>query len=143
MIEEEPIIKLHYDIISGDYIKGGEASSNIKKALMQLGIDNKIIRRVCVASYEAEINIVIHSFGGYMEVKIFDDRIEIVAADTGPGIKDIELALTEGYSTATEGAREMGFGAGMGLPNIKNNCDELEIDSSHGNSTIITMKIYF
>ena len=143
MIEDEAIIKLHYDITSGDYLKGGEASSNIKKALMQLGIDNKIIRRVCVASYEAEINIVIHSFGGYMEVKIFEDRIELVAADTGPGINDIELALTEGYSTATEGAREMGFGAGMGLPNIKNTCDELEIDSAHGDGTIITMKIYF
>lgn len=143
MIEDEAIIQLRYDITSGDYLKGGEASSNIKKALMQLGIDNKIIRRVCVASYEAEINIVIHSFGGYMEVKIYEDRIELVAADTGPGINDIELALTEGYSTATEGAREMGFGAGMGLPNIKNTCDELKIDSAHGDGTIITMKIYF
>lgn len=143
MIEDEAIIKLHYDITSGDYLKGGEASSNIKKALMQLGIDNKVIRRICVASYEAEINIVIHSYGGYMEVEIYEDRIELVAADTGPGIKDIELALTVGYSTATEGAREMGFGAGMGLPNIKNTCDELKIDSANGASTIITMKIYF
>ena len=142
MIENEAI-KLHYDIISGDYLKGGEASSNIKKALMQLGIGNSIIRRVCVASYEAEMNIVIHSYGGYMEVKISEDRIEIIAADTGPGIKDIKLALTEGYSTATEGAREMGFGAGMGLPNIKNTCDDLQIDSAHGDNTIITMKIYF
>mgnify|MGYP000889808998 FL=1 len=142
MIENE-IIKFHYDIISGDYLKGGEASSNIKKVLMQLGIDNSIIKRVCVASYEAEMNIVIHSFGGYMEAKIYEDRIEIVAADMGPGIQDIELALTEGYSTATEGAREMGFGAGMGLPNIKNTCDELEINSAHGDKTIITMKIYY
>ncbi|MGE5628502.1 MAG: ATP-binding protein [Solirubrobacterales bacterium] len=142
MIDNE-IIKFHYDIASGDYLKGGEASSNIKKALMQLGIDNSIIKRVCVASYEAEMNIVIHSLGGSMEAKVYEDRIEIVAADIGPGIKDIKLALTEGYSTATEGAREMGFGAGMGLPNIKNTCDELEINSAHGDNTVITMKIYF
>lgn len=142
MIDHE-IIKFHYEIASGDYLKGGEASSNIKKALMQLGIDNNIIKRVCVASYEAEMNIVIHSYGGSLDAKVYADRIELVAADIGPGIKDIELALTEGYSTASEGAREMGFGAGMGLPNIKNTCDELEIDSSHGNNTIITMKIYY
>lgn len=136
------ILKLHYDIASGDYLKAGEASSNIKKALMQLGVDNKIIRRVCVASYEAEINIVIHSLGGYLDMNIYEDRIEIVAADVGPGIGDVDLAMTVGYSTATQGAREMGFGAGMGLPNIKNNCDELTVDSSEGGSTTITMKIY-
>jgi anti-sigma regulatory factor (Ser/Thr protein kinase) len=136
------ILKLHYDIATGDYLKAGEASSNIKKALMQLGVDNKIIRRVCVASYEAEINIVIHSLGGYVDMNIYEDRIEIVASDIGPGIGDVELAMTVGYSTATAGAREMGFGAGMGLPNIKNNCDELTVDSSEGGSTTITMKIY-
>jgi len=137
------ILKLHYDIAKGDYIRGGEASSNIKKALMQLGVDNAIIRRVCVASYEAEINIVIHSLGGYMDMKIYEDAIEIIASDVGPGISDVELAMTVGYSTATQGAREMGFGAGMGLPNIKNNCDELKIDSTEGGNTTITMKIYF
>jgi serine/threonine-protein kinase RsbT len=136
------ILKLHYDIATGDYLKAGEASSNIKKALMQLGVDNKIIRRVCVAGYEAEINIVIHSLGGYMDMNIYEDRIEIVASDVGPGIGDVELAMTVGYSTATQGAREMGFGAGMGLPNIKNNCDELTVDSSAGGNTTITMKIY-
>jgi anti-sigma regulatory factor (Ser/Thr protein kinase) len=142
MMENE-ILKLHYDITSGDYLKAGEASSNIKKALMQLGVNNSIIRRVCVASYEAEINIVIHSLGGYMDMKIYEDGIEIVASDVGPGISDVALAMTEGYSTATQGAREMGFGAGMGLPNIKSNCDELVVDSSEGGSTTITMKIYF
>jgi anti-sigma regulatory factor (Ser/Thr protein kinase) len=142
MMDNE-ILKLHYDIVTGDYLKAGEASSNIKKALMQLGVDNRIIRRVCVASYEAEINIVIHSLGGYMDMKIYEDGIEIVASDVGPGISDVELAMTEGYSTATQGAREMGFGAGMGLPNIKSNCDELIVDSSEGGSTTITMKIYF
>lgn len=142
MVNNE-ILKVHYDIVSGDYLRGGEASSNIKKALMQLGVDNNIIRRACVASYEAEINIVIHSLGGYMDMKIFEDGIEIIAADVGPGISDVELAMKEGYSTATQGAREMGFGAGMGLPNIKNNCDELIVDSSEGGRTTITMKIYF
>lgn len=139
----EELISLHYDIISGDYIKAGEASSDIKKALMQLGLKNDTVRRVCVASYEAEINIVIHSRGGEIDVSIFEDKIIIIAKDRGPGIKNIDLAMREGYSTASDNAREMGFGAGMGLPNIKKNCDELKIDSQYGKYTEIEMTIYF
>lgn len=139
----EELIGLHYDIISGDYIKAGEASSDIKKALMQLGLKNDTVRRVCVASYEAEINIVIHSRGGKIDVSIFEDKIIISAKDRGPGIKNIDLAMQEGYSTASDNAREMGFGAGMGLPNIKKNCDELKIDSEFGKYTEIEMTIYF
>lgn len=139
----EELISLHYDIISGDYIKAGEASSDIKKALMQLGLKNDTVRRVCVASYEAEINIVIHSRGGQIDVSIFEDKIIIIAKDRGPGIKNIDLAMREGYSTASDNAREMGFGAGMGLPNIKKNCDELKIDSQYGKYTEIEMTIYF
>lgn len=140
---EEPQIKLHYDVVKDDYIRGGEASSKIKKALMQLGIRSDTIKRVCVAIYEAEINIVIHSNGGYIDVEIFEDKIELIAKDSGPGIKDINLAMTEGYSTATEEARCMGFGAGMGLPNIKKNCDEFQIDSKYGDHTEIKMILNF
>ncbi|KYH34331.1 serine/threonine-protein kinase RsbT [Clostridium tepidiprofundi DSM 19306] len=140
---KEELIKLHYDVVSGDYLKAGESSSNIKKALMQLGIKSDIIKRVCVACYEAEINVVIHSYGGCIDVTIYEEEIEIVVSDEGPGIEDIDLAMTEGYSTAPETARDMGFGAGMGLPNIKKNCDVFEIKSSVGKGTEIKMIIYF
>jgi serine/threonine-protein kinase RsbT len=139
---KEEMIKLHYNILSGDYVKGGEASSDIKKALMQLGIQNKIIKRVCVSAYETEMNIVIHSFGGSLDVYILKDKIEIKAEDKGPGIDNIDLAMKEGYSTATNYAREMGFGAGMGLPNMKKNCDDFYITSKRGSGTIIRMILY-
>lgn len=134
-------IKLNYNIVCGDYIRGGEASSDVKRALMQLGIKSSIIRKVCVASYEAEMNIVIHSLGGCLEVIIHEDRIEIKAEDKGPGIENINLAMTEGYSTASEYAREMGFGGGMGLPNMKKNSDEFHISSGPGEHTCIYMMI--
>lgn len=139
---KEEMIRLHYDILSGDYVKGGEASSNIKKALMQLGIQNKVIKKVCVSCYETEMNIVIHSFGGSIDLCISKDKIEIKAEDLGPGIDNIDLAMREGYSTAPNYAREMGFGAGMGLPNMKKNCDEFYITSKHGSGTIISMILY-
>jgi len=140
---KEELIKLHYDVVSGDYLKAGESSSNIKKALMQLGIKSDIIKRVCVACYEAEINVVIHSYGGCIDVTIYEEEIEIVVSDEGPGIEDIDLAMTEGYSTAPETARDMGFGAGMGLPNIKKNCDIFGIKSIISKGTEIKMIIYF
>lgn len=140
---EDEYIDLHFDIESGDFIKGGEASSRVKKALMQLGIDSDIVKRVCVACYEAEINIVIHSLGGFLEVAIFEDRVEIIAEDIGPGIEDIEKAMTEGYSTASDVARQMGFGAGMGLPNMKKSSDAFDITSSLGGHTRIIMVINF
>lgn len=139
---EKALINLHYEIIHGDFMKAGEASSNIKKALMQLGVDNAIIKRLCVACYEAEMNIVIHSYGGYIDVDIFEDRIEMNARDKGPGIKDIELAMTEGYSTAPDVAREMGFGAGMGLPNIRKSSDIFEITSVVGEYTNVRVVIF-
>lgn len=136
-------VKLHYDIISGDFIKAGEASSNIKRAFLQLGIRSDIIKRVCVSCYEAEMNIVIHSLGGHMDVSIYEDRAEITAKDIGPGIENIPLAMTEGYSTANEEAREMGFGAGMGLPNMKKSSDDFEIYSAPGQYTYVKMIINF
>jgi serine/threonine-protein kinase RsbT len=139
----DEFIDLHFDIASGDFIKGGEASSRVKKALMQLGIRNDLIKRVCVACYEAELNIVIHSYGGVLEVAVFENRAEIVARDYGPGIENIEQAMTEGYSTASELARQMGFGAGMGLPNMKKSSDAFEITSVFGEYTRIVMVINF
>lgn len=140
---KEVLIKLHYNVKSGDYLRGGESSSSIKKVLMQLGVNSGVIKRVCVACYEAEMNVVIHSYGGSIDVSIYEDEIEIIIGDTGPGIDDIELAMTEGYSTASDDARNMGFGAGMGLPNIKKNCDSFEIKSSQGGNTEIRMLIKF
>lgn len=136
-------IKLHYDILEKDFIRAGEAASSIKKALLQLGIKNEIIRRVSIACYESEMNIVIHSHGGHIDIIIYDNLIEIIAKDKGPGIEDINLAMTEGYSTASNEAREMGFGAGMGLPNMKKSSDSFEIFSKPGMSTTIKMSINF
>lgn len=137
----EELLELSYDVISQDFIRAGEASSDIKRVLMQLGVKNNIIKRICVACYEAELNIVIHSFGGSIKVTLYEDKIIILARDRGPGIEDIDLAMQEGYSTASENAREMGFGAGMGLPNIKKNCDILKINSVFNEYTEIHMEI--
>lgn len=124
------VISLEYEIVPNDFDLAGEASSNIKRILKQIGINSKVIRRVAVASYEAEINVIIHSYGGIMKAFISTKQIEIILEDSGPGIEDIELAMTEGYSTASDDVREMGFGAGMGLPNIKRCTDDLKISSS-------------
>ena len=118
-----------YEIIANDFNLAGKGSSDIKANLKNLGIDPKLIRRVAIVSYEAEINIVIHSYGGKLYCDIYKDRIVIISEDTGPGIPDIELALTEGYSTASSKVRELGFGAGMGLPNRKRWSDEFNITS--------------
>lgn len=139
----DEFVDLHFDVDSGDFIKGGEASSRVKKALMQLGISSDIIKRVCVACYEAELNIVIHSLGGFIDVAIFEGRAEIIAEDFGPGIENIEKAMTEGYSTASDIARQMGFGAGMGLPNMKKSSDAFDITSVPGEYTRIIMVINF
>lgn len=138
---KEELLELSYDVISQDFIRAGEASSDIKRVLMQLGVKNCTIKRICVACYEAELNIVIHSFGGNIKVSLYEDKIIIVARDRGPGIEDIDLAMQEGYSTASDDAREMGFGAGMGLPNIKKNCDLLKINSVVNEYTEIHMEI--
>ncbi|MFZ5965948.1 MAG: ATP-binding protein [Bacillota bacterium] len=139
--DELNAIRLEYDVEKEDFTKAGEASSNIKKVLRQLGIDAAVIRKVAIVTYEAEMNIVIHSLGGKIIVTIHTDRIEVVAKDNGPGIENIELALKEGYSTASNKVRELGFGAGMGLPNMKKSSDEFYIESNKGGSTTVTMII--
>lgn len=131
-----------YDIRENDILRAGEASSNIKKILRQLGIDAKIIKKVAIATYEAEINVVIHSKGGTIHILIKPEQIEIYVEDKGPGIEDISLAMQQGYSTANDEIRELGFGAGMGLPNMKRCSDEFYIDSELGEYTILKMIFY-
>lgn len=130
-----------YNIDGRDFGSAGAASSDIKKKLRQLGLPSKLIKRTAIAMYEAEINMVIHADGGTTEVTIESDRIILEFRDNGPGIPNIDLAMSEGYSTASDEARQRGFGAGMGLPNIKRNVDELHINSSPGNGTVISMTI--
>ncbi len=129
-----------YDIESGNFTKAGEAASSIKRLLKQLGIDANIVRRISIAAYEAEMNMVIHSIGGIIKIEISPKEIIFKAKDRGPGIEDIDLAMEEGYSTATELARELGFGAGMGLPNIKRCSDEFLIQSELGQGTYLEAK---
>ena len=131
----------HFDVLGNDFTSAGQASVQIKKNLRQLGFDNEIIRRVSIAMYEGEINMVIHAGGGTADVVVCEEYIEIVLNDRGPGIKDIDKAMQAGYSTASETVRSLGFGAGMGLPNMKKNSDEMSITSEVGVGTRIVMKI--
>lgn len=137
------MIKLKYDIEGGNFNRAGNASSNVKKVLKQLNIDQKLIRKIVVALYEAEVNIVAHAYEGVMEVEITPEQIDLVLRDKGPGIPNIEEAMKEGFSTASQKVREMGFGAGMGLPNIKKNIDKLEIETTVGVGTTLKMTKYF
>lgn len=131
-----------FNIEGGNFIKAGAASSQLKKILKQLNVDPKIIKRVVVALYEAEVNIVAHAYSGVAFIDISTDIINIRLVDEGPGIPDIQLAMQKGFSTASSAVREMGFGAGMGLPNIKNNSDELNITSEVSKGTIVEMAFY-
>ena len=130
-----------FEIDPHDPMSYGQASSSFKKTLKQLGIPADIIKRTAIAMYEAEINTIIHGGGGRGRVQIEDEEILIIFEDQGPGIPDIELAMQEGYSTASEEIREMGFGAGLGLPNIKKNSSSLNIESEPGRGTVVTIRI--
>ncbi len=136
-------IKLKYDIPANDFVAAGEASSNVKKKLAQIGIAADKIKKAAIAMYEAEINAVIHANGGTADVEICLDRVIIAIIDNGPGIPDLELAMTEGYSTSSDNIREMGFGAGMGLPNMKKYADKLDINTEVGIGTKVTITVYF
>jgi serine/threonine-protein kinase RsbT len=136
-------IKLNYEILSDDFSTAGEASSNMKKMLIQLGIKPDIIKRASISMYEAEINAVIHADGGEAEVEIDSDKIVIRITDTGPGIPDIDLAMKEGYSTAPDSVRQLGFGAGMGLPNIKRYADKLDISTEIGQGTKVEIIVNY
>ena len=132
-----------FDVDGEDFTSAGQASVQIKRNLRQLGVDPETIRRVSIAMYEGEINMVIHAGGGVAEVRISEDCITIILDDNGPGIKDIDKAMQEGYSTAPDEIRSLGFGAGMGLPNMKRHTDSLVIESTVGVGTRITMKVNF
>ena len=134
-------LTFHFDVDGENFVSAGQASVQVKKNLRELGFPPEIIRRVSIAMYEGEINMVIHAGGGTADVDVFEDRIVIVLSDHGPGIPDIDLAMQEGYSTATDNVRSLGFGAGMGLPNMKRYTDEMRIDSTVGKGTVITMCI--
>ncbi|MBQ9373396.1 MAG: ATP-binding protein [Oscillospiraceae bacterium] len=135
------VFRLHFDIDGGSFASAGNASVEVKKTLRQLGVSNAVIRRCSIAMYEGEINMVIHADGGTADVEVYPDRIVMVLEDHGPGIPDVELAMKEGYSTATEQIHNMGFGAGMGLPNMKRSSDDLKIETKVGVGTKITMVV--
>lgn len=130
-----------FDVEGNDFTSAGQASVQVKKNLRQLGFDSEIIRRVSIAMYEGEINMVVHAGGGTAEVIVTEEYIEIILDDKGPGIKDINQAMQAGYSTATEQIRSLGFGAGMGLPNMKKHTDTMEITSKVGVGTRIVMRV--
>jgi len=134
-------IKFHFDVDGENFSSAGEASVVVKKKLRQLGFPPDVIRKVSIAMYEGEINMVIHADGGTADVEVLDDEIVIILSDRGPGIPNVELAMQEGYSTARENIRSLGFGAGMGLPNMKKYTDYMHIDTEVGVGTTITMKV--
>lgn len=134
-------LKFHYTVDPDDFARAGETSSIVKKKLNQLGFSPEIVRKTAISMYEGEINMVIHADGGTIDVDIFPDRIEIIMRDKGPGIPDIEKAMQAGFSTADHSVRELGFGAGMGLPNMKKYSDEMYIDTEIGVGTTVKLVI--
>ena len=137
---EEQLI-FNYTIPGDDFTRAGEASSSVKNKLKKMGLDSGTIRKVSIAMYEGEINMVIHADGGAITVEISPEKIRMILADTGPGIADIDKAMENGYSTAPEEVRSLGFGAGMGLPNMKKYTDYMNIDSTVGVGTTVTMDV--
>lgn len=143
IISERTTLVLRYTIKAGDFTQGGKASSHIKRALIRLGADPQITRRCCIAVYEAEMNLIIHTNnGGILKLEVEPHRITMSTTDEGPGIADIDKVFQPGYSTATEHVREMGFGAGMGLVNMKRCVDEIKMESTPGKGTKLVMRIY-
>lgn len=138
-MSEEKSVKLSFDVAGGDFDRAGEASSKIKKMLQRLGVPADIVRRIAIGTYEAEMNVIIHAGGGNVAAEVFPKSTVITVSDQGPGIPDINKALQEGWSTAPDYVRQMGFGAGMGLPNMVKCSDDFQIQSEVGKGTIITM----
>jgi len=136
-------VDLDFAIPEKDFNTAGKGSSELKNLLKRLGVNSEVLRRIAVASYEAEINVAAHSKGGMMYSEVYDELIHIRFEDEGPGIADIEQAMIPGFSTADDLVRELGFGAGLGLPNIKKNCDAMHIVSEKDNPTLLEFFIYF
>ena len=136
-------VRFHYEVDGENFTLAGQASVQVKKNLREIGIPAEIIRRVSIAMYEGEINMVIHAGGGKAEVAVYENKIEISLDDEGPGIANVELAMKEGFSTAPDNIRSLGFGAGMGLPNMKRYTDDMKIETVLGKGTKITMCVNF
>ena len=136
-------LRIEYLISAEDFTRAGEASGDVKAKLKMMGVNPEVIRKVSIAMYEGEINMVIHANGGVITVIITTTDITMILKDNGPGIKDLDLAMQAGYSTASENVRALGFGAGMGLPNMKKYSDEMNIETEIGVGTTVTMKVYF
>ncbi len=136
-------LRFHFDVDGDNFTSAGQASVQVKKNLRELGVSPEIIRRVSIAMYEGEINMVIHAGGGCADVVVDEQGVEIILSDTGPGIANIELAMQEGFSTAPDNVRSLGFGAGMGLPNMKRYTDAMDIRSVLGEGTTIVMRVNF
>lgn len=142
MKKEIPPIFQEFEVAASDYQRAGEASASIKKTLRQLNLSSAMLRRISVASYEAELNLVIHSLGGTLQLAINGKEVTLISKDIGPGIGDVEEAMRSGFSTATDEARDFGFGAGMGLPNMQKNASKFEIISETGKGTTVTMHFF-
>lgn len=140
-MSERDAIVLKYKVSDEDFTRAGEASSDVKKKLKQMGVSPEVIRKVSIAMYEGEINMVIHANGGEITVTLTPEEIIMELKDIGPGIKDVEKAMQAGYSTAPENVRNLGFGAGMGLPNMKKYSDDMKIETEIGVGTTVTMKV--
>lgn len=138
----DDVIVLNYSISPDDFTRAGEASSDVKGKLKQLGISPEAVRKVAIAMYEGEINMVIHAKGGDITVEITPEKVQMTLADVGPGIPDVDLAMKAGYSTAPDEVRSLGFGAGMGLPNMKKYTDDMKIETVLGVGTTIMMSVY-
>ena len=134
-------VRFHFVVDGEDFTSAGQASVQVKKNLRKLGIPPEIIRKISIAMYEGEINMVIHADGGDADVLVYEDRIVMILTDRGPGIADVEKAMQEGFSTAPDNVRNLGFGAGMGLPNMKRYTDDMKIESVVGEGTTITMTV--
>lgn len=134
-------IKLHYAVSPDDFTRAGEASGDVKSKLKKMGVSPEAVRKVAIAMYEGEINMVIHADGGDIDVEISEDDITMILADKGPGIADVEQAMQAGWSTAPDNIRSLGFGAGMGLPNMKKYSDDMKIETELGVGTTVTMKV--
>ncbi len=143
MSHDSHTMHFEFNVEGGNFTRAGYASSEIKKILKQLNVDMAIVKRTVVACYEAEVNVVAHAYSGTIYVDVSTESITIKLVDEGPGIADIDLAMQEGYSTASSKVREMGFGAGMGLPNIKKNADKLEISSQVNKGTTLEITMFF
>jgi anti-sigma regulatory factor (Ser/Thr protein kinase) len=131
-----------FPILGRAYFLGGRASTSVRRVLLEAGVDEETIQRVCVACYEAEMNVVLHARSGYIALDVYLDRLELAAVDQGPGIENLDLAMTVGWSSASEEARSLGFGAGMGLPNIREQADEMQLESVKGEGASLRLVFY-